>query len=402
MTGRVRVRQGRAYHMDVALRKAALAEVREKGWDELTYVGVAARHHVTTRPLYDRYVHRSLIGADVASRYANPTLARALNRVLEAGLAVDLPEAEQIAVLTEALTPFVQPDADMFVALEFVGAAHVDRYLLEAMTGGDMAEVLRRCEPSDEISVVDATKAVCLLMRAFGLMMLHTRLGAANPDLEPDVADLVGALRNPGPVVDVPELPVRPVEDVIIDDPDPSEVALLRSTLLEVAEVGYTGATIARICARANLTRGLLFGRYATKLDLFLSATARTNEEAIRENVARNLEVVAAAGPGFGDAAQIRDWMRPEHALGRSLMIEQVRLSWRDPIMADVLRTSEAAVAEAITSLLPQRHQHRLEQHLHWLLTVGAGAPVAAVFLPRAWTLPFITIHSVLDRPDPN
>jgi AcrR family transcriptional regulator len=161
---------------------------------------------------------------------------------------------------------------------------------------------------------------------------------------------------------------------------------LVEGTIGALSEVGYTRTTAREICARAGVSAGALFGRFATLTDLVLAAA----QEVAHRQIATFTQHVA----------QLPDSGQPSSVLPR------LRASARDPINAVWVELLVAArtdpelrerfrpvVAEYAAAMLAASEQlpvlRRLPDHLRPLLVAHVvhyfdGEALSGVLYPNA------------------
>ena len=389
-----RARSRRAALNDERLRLAASSCVLQRGWDAVSFLGVAQEAGLTTRPLYDRYRDTSEVGVDLWRNQVGPKVGQALDTLLDAAL-----QQRDLDQVVQALEPFIRPGEALSVAAELIAAAPYDDQLAAAIRDPDTVGALTRCQPAADRTAEQAAQATYVLIAALGLLMIRTRPQAATLDVTADVAELLEALEHPGPVAVLPEVDAPHMRSFVADDPDLRDSAILTATLKAVAERGYTGATTEYIAACADVSQGAVFARYASKLQLFIEATGRQQAAAFRANYELARQLTEQIGPGRAEATMIREWLRPEHRHGRALVLEQTRLSWHDEAMRAVVENLERSFMDEIGTESAPHHQHRRTAHLYWELALGQGCNVVGVLVPWAWQLPMSVVTIPLLEP---
>jgi AcrR family transcriptional regulator len=285
------------------------------------------------------------------------------------------------------------------VAAELLAAAPYDEQLAVAIRETALVTAIARCQPSGERTPSQAAQAAYLMVAALGLLMIRTRPLAATVDVRPDLAELLRACGEPGPIVELPAVEAPHMRRFVAEDPDPRVESILTATLTAIAERGYAGATTEYIADRAGVSQGSLFARYASKLQLFIAATRRQQASAFRANYRLTKELTAEIGPGRAEATIMREWLRPEHQPGRALVLEQLRLSWHDEIMRAAIEDLESTFMAEVSPLEPPAHRHRMPDHLHWGLALGQGCNVVGILVPGAWQLPMSVVTIPLLEP---
>ncbi|MFM7146687.1 MAG: helix-turn-helix domain-containing protein [Actinomycetales bacterium] len=389
-----RARSRRAAANDIRLRTAASSCVVQRGWDSVSFLGVAQEAGLTTRPMYDRFSDISAIGVDLWRNEAGPELGRVMDTLFGAALdRVDLDEA------VAAIEPFVRPGDALAVAAELLAAAPYDEQLAVAIRQTGLTTAIARCQPTGDRTPSQAAQAAYLMVVALGLLMIRTRPLAATVDVRADLAELLQAFGEPGPIVELPMVDAPHMRRFVADDPDPRVESILTATLMAIAERGYTGATTEYIADCAGVSQGSLFARYASKLQLFIAATRRQQAAAFRANYRLTKQLTAQVGPGRAEATMMREWLRPEHQPGRALILEQLRLSWHDEIMRAAIEDLETTFMAEVGPHESAAHQHRMADHLHFSLALGQGCNVVGILVPGAWQLPMSVVKIPLMEP---
>ena len=389
-----RSRSRRALANDQRLRKAATSCVMQRGWDSVSFLGVAQEAGLTTRPMYDRFQDISDIGVDLWRSDAGPQLGQALDDLFSAAL-----DQADLDRSVAALEPFIRPGEPLAVAAELLAAAPYDQQLTDAIRDSALGTAMERCQPSSGRTPAEAAQGAYLMLAALGCLMLRARPLAATVDVRPDVAELLQAFSTPGPIAELPTVDAPHMRTFVADDPDSKVSAILTATLMAIAERGYTGAITEYIAERAGVSQGALFARYATKLQLFIAATRRQQAAAFRANYRLAQELSTSVGLGRAEATMMREWLRPEHRTGRALVLEQLRLSWHDEIMRAAIEDLERTFLAEVSPNVPAQHQHRSDEHLFWELALGQGCNVIGVLVPQAWQLPMSVVTIPLLEP---
>lgn len=384
---RRRARSRRAFRNDEILLDAATQVIAQKGWDNVAFTQVAGAAELTTRPIYDRFGDKTGLGQGVWEHRVSPELKPRLRALLEAATAPE--PTGRLAVFESSATWFANPDTTMAAGIELLASAPVDDALRDLIVD-DLSEVLALATPGEGRSASEAARSAYALAFALGLLMSHRRPSAGFLDLAPVARKVAQALGAPVRHRAYPELGkrslVQPLEN--FHTGDEALDALLGATILEVASRGYGAATTSRIVATAGMTEGLLYGRYKTKLDVFLDATERRHHQAMKANLGVAEQIAEEHGQGMASALQWREWTRPEHRLLQALNSESVRLSWREPRLAQRTDSAEETLTLDLLAAIPEDQHLEARADIHWRIAMGHGTILLPTFLPEVWKLP--------------
>lgn len=155
--------------------------------------------------------------------------------------------------------------------------------------------------------------------------------------------------------------------------------AILDAAQIEFADLGYAGATLRGVAARANATQALINYYFGSKFALFEEVFLRYGRRISDERLDR-----LAALKRSGRALRIEDvvlgFLKPTLDLrrseqGRAFLRLQARLHTEPPDLSYRLRNeaydaSTRAYAEAIMAALP----HLSEKEAYWRITLMIGA----------------------------
>jgi len=387
-----RARSRRAVVNDRILIEGARALTVEVGWDAVNLHAVAKRVGMTSRAMDDRFESRSALGVAVWSDGPGAAVMSAMSDLVSAlvpdisGPGQDLPAA--IAIVNR----LQRPDEMLTAGLEILCAAAFDGLLREAMAI-DLAHTLGGrllVEPAGSRQErIKAAQAAYVAVTAFGLLLACRRPGAASVNLAPLVGNIASALTNPSKPSDLPEIDSPQMELKFEAPAADAYEALLRGTLVEIADHGYAASTLARIVAAVGVTQGLVYARHKNKLELFMAATAWRHESAIQKNADVFAELAHRLGPGRADAVLWREYMRPEHQRGRNLGLEQLRVGWREPVLRDATDAAEKVFTEGCIAANPGQDSDVIVSRVHLDFAQGYGAMLLPTFAPLAWSLPF-------------
>lgn len=387
---------GRVDRNSERLIEAAADVVLERGWDDLTYASVADRAGLTTRTLYDRYANKSELGIALWNAGAGGRFLSALAAFVDAIVIPAGSKPHSTAHLTELLSPLSHPTPTTSVAMDLLGAATFDLVIRDHIVTQFNHAVGSRCVKSRSVPISDAARTAFAVNAGVGLFFASRRPGAASLDLSDPVEETAVALTQPAAPAPLPTINTRHMKVNSVRTGDPALDALLTATLDVVSELGYHAATTSRIVTQAGVSEGLLYGRYATKLDLFLDATSRGSDGNLELNARLMREVAESHTFGIAEATFYREHLRPEHARGRALVIERIRLAWNEPRMRANDQAAELAYFAERASEIPTEKLSAARSSVHWGLSMGYGTYVTAFLLPRAWKLPFDVVTTPL------
>ncbi len=381
-------RSRRARVTDDRLMDATCDVVLESGWDSLALTSVAMKAGVTTRPLYDRFSDKTDLAIACWRARAAVPLRDSLMGVLGASGDGGGGSADPAAVI-DAYRAFTRPDGRVMVAAELICAAVFDDRL-RAVIASDAQEWLGSwCVPSSRVSPTRAAQSTYVLAAALGLLLGSRRTGMGQVDVSGPAADLVAALSQPSRPVRLPKWDAVHMDVPPVNPADPAFDRLLAATLWVVSQVGYAEATLPRIVSAAGVSQGLLYGRFSSKLEAFITATEYRHEQGLLRNAEESARLARDFGPGIADAVMWREFTRPEHRGGRALTVEQLRVGWREPELRERTDAAEAVFANELMKAGGISDRQAGIAEIHWDLALGFGAYVLPEILPGVSSLPF-------------
>lgn len=385
--GRPPIRQSRAVRNDNRILDAALSQADEAGWAGMSLLPIAERAGLARATTRARFRSRSLIGAAVwTQRIAQPLttlLTAVVNACPRPGSTPD------VNVLQSALTPFIESDETLRAAAELLVVGRYDPYVgdaIEETLGPHLQEWLtvRRGHPRAQ-----AARNAYLLLLALGLMVHGRRSPLLADDLISQTIAIGHALANQASPIKLPADRVEHIAGPIdFGTDDPAWERLLQTTIDQVGAVGYEAATVEVITEAAGCTRGLLFGRYDSKWDLFTDATERMLAASVNANNEYQRRLTEQYGEGIAEAAIMRELMRPEFKSARTVSLEQVRLSWHDESLLAQVAASYAEATWQLTQEQPEKSAAQMRAYLHVGMAVGLGVTAMADLFPQAASLP--------------
>lgn len=379
-----RARSARAFRNDERIRNSAVTQIADIGWDGVSIKGIADHAQMSTRPIYDRFADLSALGVDVWNHTAHTELTDALNRIL------DLVHAEDRAThqreITEILDALARPTPTLIASKEIISAAWFDSTLRDAVISDGFSDVLDRAHTGE---AVKDTQLTYLLATALGALLGHALPNAHSMSFRNDVAQTLRAFEHPSTPVNLPNVDLPQMRDCNVPDDDPVLAVLFTATLEEVTEHGYAAATMNRIAARAMMSQGLIFSRFDSKVELFIAASRRRQLDAFNANAESMSRIAEDHGDGIAEAVIWRGLLDPGHRPGTGLMLEELRLSWHNPVMARVAHEAAANFTEDTKSRLPKAKKARAAEITHADIVRGYGAGLLSMLLPNAWELPW-------------
>lgn len=384
-----RAPQARVIRNQQRILAAAITAADEDGWGGLNFANVAGRAGLSRRPLQDRFRDSSELAAAAWSGEAEPVLRRALEDLLTAAGQFDEPMARP--ALVDAFTVLAHPDATLRAACELLLVSQFDLVLRAAVRRGLGADVESWCTPEPRlVGRGDTGRRGYLLVQGLGLLIAGRRPGVDRVDLRHEVSVLADALEAHAKPVALPRKRAAHLDATTpFDTGDARLDALLQSVLDQVGEDGFERASVERIVAAAGSSQGALFGRYATKLDLFIDATRRQQAISLRLNHAYIAGIAERWGPGVADAVTLREFERPGRERVRAHMLEQIRIAWHEPELMAAQEAELQAFAREQFLVGVDRTRRQVPGYLHIGYALGLGSAGLAILYPGCWNLPY-------------
>lgn len=381
-TGR-RARSRRAQDNDERILDAAVDVVRATGWDSVTIAAVAAQSRLTATPVTARFADLSELGIGVWRERLGRPLCERMAGVVQAI------HSRDVQRLPAVMNELAHPARDLVAAVDLLLAAQFDPRLAEVVHHDLQSTLMPHCEPSASVSKTYAAQSVYGVSLALGLVIMWPRTASMPIDIGAEVGRIGEALRNPSRPRRLPEVTPDDVSPLVVTGTDDALTDLHSATLVEVGLHGFRGATLQRIASAAQVSQGFIFGRYSSKLDLFVDATARRHATAYRSNAERWAAAMDKHGAGRAEATMMRTFLQPGLDVPRALALEQERLAWFDVAL-------QASMTKAVSDYLDQtwgitapEPDGRSPGQQHLDLALGAGVLTIPPLLPDAWMLPF-------------
>lgn len=381
-------RQARALRHDAQILDAALSEADEAGWAGLMLAPVAERAGLSWAAVKSRFDDRSALGAALwADRVAATCLA-----ALE-GLVAACPEpgsAEDPSALTNALKPFIEPDQRMRVAAELLVVSNYDpevRAAVQSSLKPSMRQWLAL--RGDRLAPEQAARHAFLLQVGLGLLARARSAPVLTAELALQIQRVDRALRQQVAATPLPGVSARHI-DARVDFGTGNQALedLLWAVIQEVGEHGYEAATISRICAAAHCTKGMVFARYESKLDLFINASDHMLEAAVNANEQFARRIAEAHGWGLADAVMIREFSLPRRHGARTVMLEQNRLSWHNEELLIKISSAFAESEARVVADLPGQSPADIRSRLIFETALAEGVVLLPALFPGVSRLP--------------
>ena len=389
--------RSRAVDRNRDLLLAAAADVTsDSGWDQLTYFAVADAAGLTNRPLVTRFPTKSELGIALWDSIAAPSLLNDLVSLIDLMVNTTGPSPADPRALTTALSPFIRPQRDNVVAIELLAACDVD-LALRTHIGTSMHNVLgARCIGPVRGDRSEAAQCSYVAIAAVGLLMSSRQPRLMSLDVTPQLVTLAEALCRPAARRRLPSVKADHMKSTQVATDDANLDALLNATIDTVATMGYHAASTARIVAAAGVSEGLLYGRYNSKLDLFLDATERAHVRNFDINRDLQFDLTTRYDAGIAEAVMFREFQRPEHTGERVLAVERQRLSWHEPRMRASALRAERDFLKRVTAESSTGDPVTANADLFWGMSLGYGATLLPFLLPEMWRLPYDVVTTPL------
>ncbi len=374
-------RQTRAVRNDERILDAATRLTAEEGWAVLVPSRVAAASGLSRSTVQERFADRSSLGAAVWER--------------RCGRPIQLVLADAIAALTTDVTPqsrassiaaLAGPSIELQAASELLITAHYDATVRDSIIrtlGAIITDLLGGRNRAR------SGRTAYLLAFALGAMLAGRRSGAESINWTPISEALAAAAaegRAPGslPKATAPHF----TGDLDLAPDDPPLNALLNAALREIGSHGFEGASVDRIARASHHTKGLVFSRFPSKLELFLEATRRQQSLAFAANEGFMQDVTDTYGRGVAEAVTIREIQRPHLDYSRAIAMEQLRLTWHYPELKAAQEADLDAVVEQLAATDDSHFAHSAAV-VQFAFATGLGMALLPLLYPNAYRLPY-------------
>ena len=378
-------RQSRAVRNDERILDAAVRIAATHGWAALVPSRVAADSGLARSTVQERFRDRASLGAALWERRCAKPIERGLAGMVAAGVPSGR-RAPQRADVAESLSRLCQPDPELLAGTELIVAAHYDAATAAAVRTSLGAVVTGwRTDGRAE----DRGRGGYLAMIGLGLLLAARRTGAETLDWDHVAGAIAEAAAEDRQAVTLPDVTApHLLGDIDLAPGDPALDALLTAALREIGSRGFEGASIDGIARAAQRTKGLVFSRFPTKLDLFIEATRRQQTLAFAANEEFLREVTARHGRGEAEAVALRQIQHPRLAYARSIALEQLRLSWHYRELKAAQEADLDAVVASFASEDPVRYGES-PALVHLAYAVGLGAAALPLLHPGADALAY-------------
>lgn len=259
--------------------------------------------------------------------------------------------------------------------------------------------LLQKFKPESETSDLEIAQRVTMFMILTGLL---ARLRVSKSNLN-ELADLTHNyllnVTKPGKFKPMPNVDASHMDIYPFNTKDKIKNLLLDSCLRNIATYGFGSLTTRTIADYAQVSEGLLFSKFNSKFELVMEAFSEQLRLGFRDNLKfiKNLEEVF--GSTMASAIFIRESARPGRENQRSVLLEQLRLSWHSSEVRKIqevesLRIIKEVATEQNVKALAEQTETQAESQMRF------GIPIGAVFATIAyadtWKLPFSAITETL------
>lgn len=384
--GSGRARQSRSIRNDERILDAALELLADEGWGGFALATVAPRAGMSKRPVVDRFADRQALAVAVWRQRVLPVLMPAIERLLGPG------PVQNADDLIESLEPFRMPGTELTAANELLVVRNYEPRIRKAVDSSLQHVLAEATEPvAGALTRADAARQAYILIFGLGLLSLSRGPGVTTPSVKRDTKVIAEALAaETKPLRQPTDSAVYLDEGFVFDTGDPTLERLLQTVLEQVGERGFDGATMVRITKAAKVTEGYIFGRYKTKMDLFIDASDRSMSRTGLLNHEYTKRMDEKGPLGMGEALTIREFMRPGRELLRSIQQEQQRLVRHHHALQ---RAYEKHLEDMLDSIGGYESSFGVESihagEFHTAMAIGLGVTRLAQLRPETWTLPF-------------
>jgi hypothetical protein len=363
----------------------AIAELTaSEGFDAVNPRAIALRAGTSIRPAYDRYEDRSTIALALWESVGRDACTSLIVDVAEALVAGDHVAAATFITTrrTDTTVRGCIRELLLLAAFDTQLRTSIHEHLVSRFSAADPEIRVRWIA-----ALTVATGIVTSAKDLDGPFELDLPLSA--------VATALTQNQAPEPLPDIiaPFMELQPIAtgDRTID-------AVLNAALTAIAHDGYRATTMDRICERAGLSEGAIFGRYATKLDLIIDIIERRQREAMATSAAFTADLTVSVGPALTEAVLWREHFRPEHRPACCLAMEVERLALHEPRLASRLNAARAMFAADYLETLEGRPLAEAKGSIDFGICLGAGLQVTAVLYPEGFALPFNVVTAGLQH----
>lgn len=387
MTGtkQQRHRQERSIRNDESILDAATELLGDAGWGGFALATVAPRAGLSKRPILDRFDDRQALAIAVWRNRVVRELVPALDRLLD-------PATPRTADdLEAAMEPFLRPSAAMRAGSELLVVRGYEPRI-RRVVDASLQKVFEATDPAPgRRSRADAARNTFLMIIALGFLQSAGAITEQPPSMSLQMKRLCEALATDVKPVRQPSDTAAHLEaGFVFNVDDPVLNTVLQVVLEEVGQRGFDGATMSRITQAADVSEGYIFGRYKTKLDLFVDASDRSMANNMRLNHEFMRRVEGDGPAGLGDAVGMREFMAPGRELLRAIQIEQARLTRHSPALRAALQVRFEQFLDSVGGLYsPLATESVHAASFYFGLAYGTGTNLMAQLRPQTWELPF-------------
>ena len=371
---------------------ASIAVLARDGWSRFTLAHVARQSGLSKKAAHDRVRTRSELAAAAWQARIAPMLSTKLNE-----LALALAESRattNIAPVMLAILAFALPGTAELAAAELLVVAPFESDLNEVVNDNFKQTLLALITPSDQLTAEDATRNAYVISLALGLLMFNRFTNLNLPNMLEICEHRLPVLLADDPAQDLPYVPSAETGTIpVLDESDESLNRVLTATVELIGQRGFENVAVAEIAAHAGFSEGFIFSRYKTKIDLFMDAANRLLAGNLARAAAHRQNLATQYDSDTANYLSFVDFMRPEHALVRSIALQQAQLAWHNKPLRDANTEIIAAHFEKIEGI-------NFEDHPQWPITVLSqsarlGLRLISSFEPAVWQLP----HTVVLAP---
>jgi AcrR family transcriptional regulator len=384
---RPRARVATVARNDELILDAIVDELAEVGWGHLTVAAVARRAGMTHRAVLPRYSDRS--------QMAVAAWEHRCSSQLEAGLALTLEAKGDFDALLTSFRGFDSNSASMRAGAELLIARQFDAPLatsVEQTLGRQLRSWLTAPSTGPKREVERGISAF-LLCNALGLLIVRRLPLARKASLRQHARDVVDAVGSPTIATKLPTDRAEHMDWLAFTQTPGATTgnadhdAILDAALVLVGTVGYEAATMSKVARMAHINESVIFAHYRTKLDLFMDATLRQWKAGLPYNDAFAARIAQKHGAGVAEATLMREAQRPGREHIRSLALEQIRVAWREPALANRFESMIQQYAQATRSHSPGLPQRDALSRIVGEFSVSQGVVLLGQLFPQAWTI---------------
>jgi len=394
-------RGDRIAQTDQAINAAIVAVLNSSGYSTLTLNTIGRACQMSTATVAKRFKNPSLAIAHAWTTHYAPIATRDLQALLTAAGLLDQP-ANRTA-FARSLEGFRNPSPDWCTISELLIAATFDETLRAAVERDLQTTTSGWCTPNrPALSPTRAAQRAYLITLALGLTLIGVAPIAVPSDLTLPYQQLLTALQHPAPAKSIPDtIRSMPLEADTFDfhTEDPRERRLFTALLTVVAERGIDRATTRAIADAAETNEGILFNRYASKIDAFLDAITQHQAILMQRQNAAAIALSSDNPRALVDATIIQRSLHPNRTASRNVGMEYLRSARYHPAIADQINRTRATITEQTEQAQPNTPPSAINAWIHYGLALGAGLGVLPLLCPDAHTLPFNAVLEPLLSP---